>query len=77
MSRFPYTDEQGRAIKPAPLTFEIVWLDYSGDEFATDKIKRIDLSAAITTAANQLKAAKGNARDAQGFFVRAGKREEI
>lgn len=52
------------------LTFNVHWLDWRGEEFATDEIKRHDLSDAITAACGMLKSAKGNARNAHGFMVR-------
>jgi hypothetical protein len=77
MSQFPYTDETGRRVRPAPLTFEIEWLDYKRKVIGRDEIRKVDLSAAINYACNQLKAAKRSPIwDAHGFFVQS-KREEM
>lgn len=63
------------------LTFEIFWMDCAGFPNETprpriigrDTVRRKDLTAAITAAANMLKAGKGNSDYARGFAVRVRK----
>lgn len=59
---------------PPDIRFEILW--YSGGPehapnrvIGRDFIMRRDLSSAIVTACNMLKAGRGNSEYAQGFYV--------
>ena len=54
-----------------PITFRVYWTDEYGTVQSAEDAHRDDLSGAITYAANRLKASRGLARNARGFFVRA------
>jgi hypothetical protein len=58
------------------LTFRIDWKDWQGETFASDEIRKYDLSAAIVYACNRLKAGRGHAGDAHGFFVEVQRERE-
>ncbi len=70
MARFDYGSPVDK------IAFTITW--YGHDQtraIGTTTIKRRDLSDAIAAACNMLKACRGEARDAHGFYV-ASLREE-
>ena len=55
------------------IAFDIQWYGWDGKVYATEQIKRHDLSEAIVAACNLLARGKGQAASAHGFFVTSHK----